>query len=271
MRMRAMTARRRRRVTQVPSFRSGDNTGTALPRKKNFRQRAHCNPLADSQFDAPAHPGDVDWRAHFPEFFAKRADAGDEEARKVRFADIGCGFGGLLVRLSPLFPDKLALGMEIRDKVTEYVRERCVALRAEHAATGGYENISCVRANTMKNLPQYFEKGQLEKVFFLFPDPHFKVGNHRRRIIQTTLLAEYAYVMREGGILYTITDVEELGQWMAKHLDEHPMFERVCEGDLAADPVIPLLYTGTEEGQKVERNAGSTYLNVFRRVANPFA
>ena len=254
----------------MPSFTSGDNTGTTLPRKKNFRQRAHCNPLADSQFDAPAHPGAVDWRAHFPEFFAKREDAG-EEAVKVRFADIGCGFGGLLVRLSPLFPDKLALGMEIRDKVTEYVRERCVALRVEHAASGGYENISCVRANTMKNLPQYFEKGQLEKVFFLFPDPHFKAANHRRRIIQTTLLAEYAYVMREGGILYTITDVEELGQWMAKHLDEHPMFERVCESDLAADPVVPLLYTGTEEGQKVERNAGSTYLNVFRRVANPFA
>lgn len=212
-----------------------------------------------------------DWRAHFPEFFARREAAGDASAPKISFADIGCGFGGLLVRLAPMFPEKLILGMEIRDKVTEYVRERCAALRLEHAATGEYENISCVRANTMKNLPQYFEKGQLEKMFFLFPDPHFKVSNHRRRIIQTTLLAEYAYVLREGGILYTITDVEELGGWMGKYLSEHPMFERVSEAELAVDPVVPLLYTGTEEGQKVERNAGSTYLNVFRRVANPNA
>ncbi len=29
-----------------------------------------------------------------------------------------------LHRLSPLYPDTLMLGMEIRDKVTEYVRER---------------------------------------------------------------------------------------------------------------------------------------------------
>ena len=37
---------------------------------------------------------------------------------QVRFADVGCGFGGLLVRLSPLYPDRLMVGMEIRDKVS---------------------------------------------------------------------------------------------------------------------------------------------------------
>lgn len=31
---------------------------------------------------------------------------------------MGCGFGGLVVRLAPLYPDKLVLGMELRDKVT---------------------------------------------------------------------------------------------------------------------------------------------------------
>lgn len=36
---------------------------------------------------------------------------------QVRFADVGCGFGGLLVRLSPLYPHQLMVGMEIRDKV----------------------------------------------------------------------------------------------------------------------------------------------------------
>jgi tRNA (guanine-N7-)-methyltransferase len=45
-------------------------------------------------------------------------------------------------------------------------------------------------------------------------DPHFKAANHRRRIITTTLLTEYAFLLAPGGWLYTITDVEELGQWM---------------------------------------------------------
>lgn len=233
---------------------------------------------------SPLRPDAYDWESHYPEFFerhrkkasadARDAASGDAAAEPtgyspplVRFADVGCGFGGLLVRLSPLFPDDLAVGMEIRDKVSQYVKERCVALRREHP--GCYENISCIRTNSMKYLPNFFQKGQLTKLFFLFPDPHFKTANHRRRIIQRSLLSEYAYSLAVGGIVYTITDVEELGRWMAEKIAAHPMFERLTEEECKADPVVPLLFTGTEEGQKVERNEGNTFLNVFRRVEGP--
>jgi len=192
-------------------------------------------------------------------------DAGD--VPKVRFADIGCGFGGLLIRLSPLYPDTLMVGMELRLKVSEYVRERIASLRLEHP--GQYGNVSCVRTNAMKYLPNYFEKGQLTKMFFLFPDPHFKAANHRRRIINTTLVTEYAYLMAPGGWLYTITDVEDLGNWMRDRLDSHPMFEGVSEEELEKDPAAGLLYEATEEGQKVARNKGNTYRAVYRRLAAP--
>jgi len=39
---------------------------------------------------------------------------------------------------------------------------------------------------------------QLTKMFFLFPDPHFKKTKHKWRIISPTLLAEYAYVLKVG-------------------------------------------------------------------------
>ena len=32
-------------------------------------------------------------------------------------------------------------------------------------------------------------------------------------MISTDLLDEYAYVLGVGGVVYTITDVEELGEW----------------------------------------------------------
>ena len=35
----------------------------------------------------------------------------------------------------------------------------------------------------MKYFPNFFEKGQLSKLFFCFPDPHFKAANFRRRIV----------------------------------------------------------------------------------------
>lgn len=52
------------------------------------------------------------------------------------------------------------------------------------------------------------------------------------------LLAEYAYVLREGGMVYTVTDVVELNEWMVKHLQEHPLFERVPESELVCNEVL---------------------------------
>ncbi|CAI9783536.1 unnamed protein product [Fraxinus pennsylvanica] len=143
-------------------------------------------------------------------------------------------------------------------------QERIVALRASNP--GQYENISVVRTNSMKYIPNYFEKGQLTKMFFLFPDPHFKEKNHRRRVINLHLLDEYAYVLRDGGIIYTITDVEELGVWMNSCLESHPLFEAVTKEELETDPVVKLLSSATEEGQKVSRNGGQTFQAVYRRI-----
>lgn len=35
-------------------------------------------------------------------------------------------------------------------------------------------------------------------MFFLYPDPHFKRSKHKWRIINNTLLAEYAFILAEG-------------------------------------------------------------------------
>lgn len=246
----------------------GKRQSAQLPRKRFYRARAHSNPLSDSHFPIPISPADVDYSSHYPHFLHSSKNDPDEDdvLPKIRFADIGCGFGGLLVKLSPLFPDTLMIGMELRDKVSEYVKERILALRASNP--GQYENISVVRTNSMKYLPNYFCKGQLSKMFFLFPDPHFKEKNHRRRVISLQLLDEYAYVLEVGGIIYTITDVEELGDWMKFCLDKHPLFSAVSEGEFEADPVVKLLASATEEGQKVARNGGQTFCAVFRRTAS---
>lgn len=66
------------------------------------------------------------------------------------------------VELSPLFPEQLMLGMEIRVKVSNYVMQRVKALRDIHP--GSYQNIACIRGNAMKYLPNFFRKAQVSKV-----------------------------------------------------------------------------------------------------------
>ena len=59
----------------------------------------------------------MDWSDHYPDFVEK-SEAEEEGGKKsvpkmtkeVEVADIGCGFGGLLVALSPVLPDTLLLG-----------------------------------------------------------------------------------------------------------------------------------------------------------------
>ena len=52
-------------------------------------------------------------------------------------------------------------------QVTNYVIERVAALRREQA--GKFTNITALRTNAMRHLPNFFTKGQLHKLFFLFP------------------------------------------------------------------------------------------------------
>ena len=175
--------------------------------------------------------------------------------------------------------DEVILGLEIRCKVTEYVRLRIANARKQ---PGEYENCSVLRSNSMKLLPNFFDGASLNKLFFCFPDPHFKKKNHpvgkaskrslfshhfvtQRRIISESLLSEYAFLLKPGsGRLYCITDVKELHEWHVEKCDAHPMFRAVA--DCESDPCVQAMINETEEGKKVARNKGDKYYAVYQRI-----
>ncbi|KAH6913254.1 putative methyltransferase [Coprinopsis sp. MPI-PUGE-AT-0042] len=260
----------KRKRTEQQQQQQESQADALLPQKKYYRQRAHANPFSDHSLDYPTSPDAFDWSQHYPQHPGKTPE----------FADVGCGFGGLLIALAPLFPDTLMLGLEIRVQVSQYVQDRISALRVAASADASssssgqhnFQNVSIVRANAMKFLPNYFPKHSMSSLFFLFPDPHFKSRKHKARIISPTLLAEYAYVLRPGGIVYTITDVKDLHLWMKKHLEDFPLFEYVDEPTLREEgkgPILDAVYHSTEEGKKVESNKGDKWLACFRRVEVP--
>ena len=122
-------------------------------------------------------------------------------------------------------------------------------------------------------------------MFFLYPDPHFKRHKHKWRIISLALLTVYAYVLRTGGRIYTMTDVPELADWMEKKMLAHPLFRqchqvnfptqsepltRALEAASAEDPIVGLLASGvTEEGQKAAREGRGAAISVFERISDP--
>ena len=106
------------------------------------------------------------------------------------------------------------------------------------------------------------------RLFLCFPDPHFKARKHKARIISPTLMAEYAYVMRERGWLYFITDVEDLYRWARRSFDTaqaRQLWVEVDEREREADVGVRVMRDCTEEGRKVGRNGGEKFVAVWQR------
>ncbi|NWQ72017.1 TRMB methyltransferase, partial [Neopipo cinnamomea] len=212
----------------------GEEEAPVPPQKRFYRQRAHSNPLADHTLRYPPRPQDMDWASLFPAVSLTPCSPRGVLGGRVGVSLTPCPPA---VALAELFPQTLALGLELRGKVAAFTRARLRALRA--ARPGHFGNVACVRGNAMKHLPHFFHRAQRTK--------------HKWRIINPAMLAEYGYVLRPGGLVYTVTDVPELHQWMLQHFGEHPLFEPLPPAQLATDPLVPLLPAVTEEGQRAQR------------------
>jgi len=204
------------------------------------------------------------------------------DMEKVEILDVGCAYGGLITSIAPVLPQTYILGVEIRKKVAEFTQLRISSLREGKAlketqqdkpkleSGHDFHNVWAMRSNAMKFLPNYFKKGQLKKIFFMFPDPHFKKKNHRRRIVSPCLIPEYSYLLEKGGFIYTITDVQELGEWMASSFEEEIVpqgyFERVSQEELDNDPIIPFIMNSSEDGQRTSEQKLNKHLAVFRKI-----
>lgn len=95
----------------------------------------------------------MDWSVHYPAYFPKDGENGEASAvagageKQVEWADVGCGFGGLLMALAPQFPDTLMLGESL--STLNVLRPRLVDTGVStRTTTGGCLLPSCTTART---------------------------------------------------------------------------------------------------------------------------
>lgn len=139
--------------------------------------------MGDLNIPTPLNPDYIDWSLNYPSFFGiddNRKDQlyantfkfpitytkNEEEAKLLdhskapTIVDIGCGYGGLMFELCKEYPDKLILGMEIRDLVANFVVQKANTLRIN----SGYKectNVGVVKTNTMKTIHNFFRKASV--------------------------------------------------------------------------------------------------------------
>jgi tRNA (guanine-N7-)-methyltransferase len=242
-------------------------------RKSKFRTaKAHTHPLPDRWY--PNTPADYTeagerWAQLYPTSSSSSSSAVAPSTGPA-YVDIGCGFGACSIAIGKALRERhgeasapRVVGLEIRVKVVEYGRDRLARLRAEGEQ---HSNVAIELTNAMKLLPHYFAPQSLEAFFILFPDPHFKVRKHRFRIVSPALLSCYAALLKDGGVIYNVTDVKDLFDWTVAIFDAHPLFEPVPEADIDSD-LAAVAEGASDEAQKVKKAGGEIYARHYRRVA----
>ena len=111
--------------------------------------------------------------------------------------ELGCGKGRFTVETAKAAPDVLFVAFEKTANVMVTALER--------AAGEGLQNVrfSSVYVN---DLTEYFEPGELSRIYLNFPDPWPSERHAKRRLTGLIYLKQYAQVLRPGGEIHLKTD-----------------------------------------------------------------
>src|SRR5262249_8992936 len=133
--------------------------------------------------------------------------------------EVGFGKGLFLVTASAARPEINFLGVEVERK---YVLFTATRLAKRHRT-----NVRLVCGDARRVLPGFLPDGCVQAVHVYFPDPWWKNRHRKRRLFTEEFAAQAARVLRRGGHLHLVSDVEDYFQIMTGLLEHQPDLQRL--------------------------------------------
>lgn len=121
----------------------------------------------------------------------------DEIIKKPVYLEIGCGKGAFVTESARREPEISFVAME---KVTDVILLAAEKLKAE-----GIGNVRLLNCDA-EQLPLYFKKGEVSRIYLNFSDPWPKKGYAKRRLTHSRFLALYRSVLADDGAIFLKTD-----------------------------------------------------------------
>jgi tRNA (guanine-N7-)-methyltransferase len=173
-------------------------------------------------------------------------------AHSIICLEIGFGKGRFMNAYAENHDDQLIVGVEVRQQMVQ-----------AFTAKPYPDNCLPIWGAGHICLEDLIPDRSLSKVFIFHPDPWFKKRHHKRRVINTSLLATIKTKMRSGGRVYISTDVKELyDDIMAVLLEQND------KQYISGDPFWVTDYT-THWSQFSIRDARSQFLATFQFISLP--
>lgn len=131
--------------------------------------------------------------------------------------EVGFGKGLFLLTASARQPDTNFLGVEIDRQHVMYVAQRLA--RRER------RNVRVLRADARTFVPTFLPAQSLQAVHVFFPDPWWKRRHLKRRLFTAEFVGQIERLLRPGGQLNVISDVQDYFTSMQKLLAERAGLE----------------------------------------------
>ena len=122
---------------------------------------------------------------------------GEQNNEKELHLEIGCGQGAFILEMAKRNPEKLFVAVE-------FCRE-AMLLAVEKVFAEQIENVLFLNADAAK-LAEYFDKGEIDRIYLNFSDPWPKSRHAKRRLTAPGFLAVYREILKEGGYIRQKTD-----------------------------------------------------------------
>ena len=130
--------------------------------------------------------------------------------------EVGMGKGRFLMDMARLHPDINYVGIEMYDSVLL----RALQKREELEEAGEkLDNLLFMRVDA-RELPDIFEKGEVQKIYLNFSDPWPKARHAKRRLTSREFLARYEEILIPEGVVEFKTDNRELFEFSLEEVKE---------------------------------------------------
>ena len=152
----------------------------------------------------------LDWRAFF----------GNDQPVEV---EVGPGKGVYLATAGALQPGTNFVGVELAKKYA--------MLAAQRVVKAGLGNVRVVAGDAQKFLDEFVPERSVDVLHVYFPDPWW---HRKRRVVNERFVDRASKIVRMGGELRVMTDVEEYFREIVELVRAHPAFEARDESRVEA-------------------------------------
>ncbi|GAB2317962.1 tRNA (guanosine(46)-N7)-methyltransferase TrmB [Alkalibacterium sp. s-m-22] len=159
--------------------------------------------------------------------------------------EIGCGKGRFIIEMAKRYPDINFIGIELQTSVIVSALEKQIDEQLP--------NLQLMQVNA-KDLRDYFEPGEVDRIYLTFSDPWPKNRHEKRRLTYKSFLSVYETILNDEGELHFKTDNQKLFEYSLTSFSKY-------------DAVLEKVYLDLHNSD-VEDNVMTEYEEKFSKKGN---